>query len=166
MSTSFPLLHVVRRSLALTAFLGAGVALMGAQTPDPASSATAATAAPVVSTPQFSSSSTSEDESAPAAAPAPAAGNQLASNAMHFNLFGNAMQYGGRQSYGKPRYRGSNTNADGSPKYDFYIGGGFTLPTEQTHTNNTVSYGIQGGGGRMFNKASASRTTPSPTICT
>ena len=54
---------------------------------------------------------------------------QVASNTESPFHFFNAMQYGGgRQRYGRPKYRGSNTNADGSPKYDFFVGGGFGMP--------------------------------------
>jgi hypothetical protein len=65
----------------------------------------------------------------------------------------NAMQYGGgRQRYGRPRYRGGNTNADGSPKWDFYVGGGFGLPVGDQSNYLTTGWGFHGGGGRMFNK--------------
>jgi hypothetical protein len=76
---------------------------------------------------------------------------QVASNTENpFNFF-NAMQYGGgRQRYGRPKYRGGNTNADGSPKYDFYVGGGFGTPLGQ-FDYATTSWGFGGGGGRMFN---------------
>ena len=144
---------IVCRTAMLTAVLGASVAVMGAQTLD-ASATPSQSAGTVVATPQYSSSISSDDASTPAdTASAPVAANtQLASNALHMNLFGNAMQYGGRQSYGRPRYRGSNTNADGSAKWDFYVGAGLTLPTQKTNTNNTTSWAFQGGGGRMFNR--------------
>jgi hypothetical protein len=62
------------------------------------------------------------------------------------------MQYGGgRQRYGRPKYRGSNTNADGSPKYDFFVGGGFAPPVGDQFNYATLSWGFGGGGGRMFN---------------
>ena len=67
--------------------------------------------------------------------------------------FVNAMQYGGgRQRYGRPRYRGGNTNADGSPKYDGYVGGGFTLPIGTQSDYLKTSWGMQLGVGRNFNK--------------
>jgi hypothetical protein len=43
-------------------------------------------------------------------------------------------------------------NADGSNKYTFQFGGGFTLPTGGTHSYYTTSYDIQAGVGRNFNK--------------
>lgn len=145
MFKSLPVSEFVRRTAVLAAVLGASVAVMRAQSPD--------TAAGVTAVPQFSSSVASEDALTPATATAAAPNVQLASSALHFNLFGNNMQYGGRQTYGRPRYRGSNTNADGSPKYDFYAGAGFGVPTSTTSNNFTTSYGIQAGGGRMFNRA-------------
>ena len=57
-----------------------------------------------------------------------------------------------RHSYGRPRYRGSNQNADGSNKYEFLIGGGLGLPVSDTHTYLTPSWAFQVGGGRNFNK--------------
>jgi hypothetical protein len=67
--------------------------------------------------------------------------------------FANYMQYGGgqRRRYGQPRYRGSNTNADGSPKYSFFAGAGLAQPIGNTWHYLTPSYGFQVGGGRNFN---------------
>lgn len=67
--------------------------------------------------------------------------------------FLNAMQYGGgRQRYGRPRYRGGNTNADGSPKWAAYVGAGFTLPIGTQSDYLKTSWGMQAGFGRNFNK--------------
>jgi hypothetical protein len=68
--------------------------------------------------------------------------------------FAEAMQYGGgqRRRYGKPRYRGANTNADGSSKYIFFAGAGLAQPTGNTFHYVTPSYDFQVGGGRQFNK--------------
>ena len=60
-------------------------------------------------------------------------------------------QYG-RRRYGAPRYRGGNTNADGSEKYTAYAGVGLTVPIGSNSNYLTTSYGIQGGVGRNFNK--------------
>jgi opacity protein-like surface antigen len=81
------------------------------------------------------------------------AGTEVAANTTdHFN-FMNAMQYGGgRQRYGRPRYRGGNTNADGSAKYDVFVGGGFGIPAGTQSNYLTTSWGFQVGGGRNFNK--------------
>jgi hypothetical protein len=67
--------------------------------------------------------------------------------------FANYMQYGGgqRRRYGQPRYRGNNTNADGSPKYTFFAGAGLSQPIGNTWHYLTPSYGLQIGGGRNFN---------------
>jgi hypothetical protein len=81
------------------------------------------------------------------------AGTEIAANTTNPFESLNAMQYGGgRQRYGRPRYRGGNTNADGSPKYDFYVGGGFGIPVGDQSNYLTTGWGFQGGGGRMFNK--------------
>jgi hypothetical protein len=82
---------------------------------------------------------------------APAAPEVAANTADHFN-FVNAMQYGGgRQRSGRPRYRGSNSNADGSAKWDFFVGGGFGIPVGNQFNYATTGWGFGGGGGRMFN---------------
>lgn len=63
-----------------------------------------------------------------------------------------ALQPPPRRSYGKPRYSDSTHNADGSNKWTFLVGGGFTLPVGGTHAYFTPSYKFQAGGGRNFNK--------------
>ena len=55
-----------------------------------------------------------------------------------------------RRSYGSPRYSDSSHNADGSNKYTFEAGAGFTLPVGGTHNSLTPSYDFQFGGGRNF----------------
>ncbi|NYF81384.1 outer membrane beta-barrel protein [Granulicella arctica] len=57
-----------------------------------------------------------------------------------------------RRRYGRPRYTDGSHNADGSNKYTFQVGGGFTLPTGGTHDYFKTSYDFQAGGGRNFNK--------------
>ena len=57
-----------------------------------------------------------------------------------------------RRRYGRPNYSDSHTNADGSPKYTFAVGGGFTLPTGNTHSYATPGWKIQVGAGRNFNQ--------------
>ena len=76
---------------------------------------------------------------------------QVASNTESPFHFFNAQYGGGRQRYGKPKYRGGNTNADGSPKYDFFVGGGLGIPVGDQFNYATTSWGFGGGGGRMFN---------------
>jgi hypothetical protein len=57
-----------------------------------------------------------------------------------------------RRRYGRPNYADSHTNPDGSNKYTFFGGAGFTLPTGGTHNYLTPGYKFQVGGGRNFNK--------------
>jgi hypothetical protein len=68
--------------------------------------------------------------------------------------FANYMQYGGgqRRRYGRPTYRGNNTTADGTPKYTFEVGVGFTQPLGNTWHYFKPNYGFQVGGGRNFNR--------------
>ncbi len=150
--------NVARRPLALTAAIaavfGTGVALMGAQTisaqtisaqtPSSAAPATTLLAQPTIQAPALFSSSADEN------APAPT----LEASLLPANPFGSPMQYGGGQRgrYNRPRYRGSNTNADGSNKYIFYGGAGLQQPVGNTFHYYTPSWGIQVGGGRQFNK--------------
>jgi hypothetical protein len=56
--------------------------------------------------------------------------------------------------YGRrPVYADSAHNSDGSNKYSFYGGAGFTVPVGGTANYLTPSYSIQVGGGRNFNKS-------------
>jgi len=57
-----------------------------------------------------------------------------------------------RRRYSRPNYSDSHTNSDGSAKYTFFVGGGFTLPVGGTHAYLATSYNIQAGAGRNFNK--------------
>ncbi len=57
-----------------------------------------------------------------------------------------------RRRYGRPRYNDNSHNPDGSPKYTFVLGAGFTAPLGDTYHYLNTSYGIQAGGGRNFNK--------------
>ena len=57
-----------------------------------------------------------------------------------------------RRRYGRPRYNDSAHNPDGSNKYAFVVGGGFTLATGNTYHYYNTSYGFQGGFGRNFSK--------------
>ncbi len=66
--------------------------------------------------------------------------------------FGGAEQPPPRRRYGRPNYSDRHTNADGSSKWAFEVGGGFTLPTGGTHNYFTTSYDFQVGAGRNFNK--------------
>jgi hypothetical protein len=57
-----------------------------------------------------------------------------------------------RRRYGRPNFGDSHTNTDGSSKYTFAGGAGFTLATGGTHNYLTTGYKFQVGGGRNFNK--------------
>jgi hypothetical protein len=57
-----------------------------------------------------------------------------------------------RRRYSRPNYSDSHTNPDGSAKYSFFVGGGFTLPVGGSHNYLAPSYNIQAGVGRNFNK--------------
>jgi len=136
----------VRRTLALAVVLGAGVALAGAQTDSATASSTAA-AAPAVKTLNLDAPvdtgreamfSTSADQ------------NEEALNTRPFD-FVNAMQYGGGRG-GRPRYRGGNTNADGSNKWTAEAGVGFTSPVQDTQKYLKASYGFGVGFGRQWSK--------------
>lgn len=150
MSTSIRASRLMRRLLALPVVLCASAAALTAQT-SPATPANE-NSAPAASNynlqvpaqldlPAFSSSSSS----------APSADQTLvASVTDHLNL-PNA-QYG-RRRYGSPRYRGSNTNEDGSEKYVFFAGAGFGQPLGNTYHYLNPNYGFQVGVGRNFNKS-------------
>lgn len=157
MSTYLSLQSALRRSFAMAVVAGSALAVAGAQTTSAQESTV--TAQPVhfsvsavpaqlgnASDALFSSSSSSLDD-----AGATAASTNLASLEKNLNLPGVNAQYG-RRRYGAPRYRGGNTNADGSQKWTGYAGGGFTLPEGTNSDYLTTSYGIQAGVGRNFNK--------------
>jgi hypothetical protein len=69
-----------------------------------------------------------------------------------FDLTGGIDQPPPRRKYSRPNYNDSRTNSDGSAKYTFFIGGGFTLPVGGSHSYLATSYAVQAGAGRNFNK--------------
>jgi hypothetical protein len=73
-------------------------------------------------------------------------------NAENFNLSSSADQPPPRRKYSRPNYNDSRTNSDGSAKYTFFVGGGFTLPVGGSHNYLATSYDFQAGAGRNFNK--------------
>jgi len=76
-------------------------------------------------------------------------------SATHFDLGASALdssQPPPRRRYGRPNYSGSNSNPDGSNKYTFAGGFGFSMPTGGTHNYLTPGWKFQVGGGRNFNK--------------
>jgi hypothetical protein len=66
--------------------------------------------------------------------------------------FGGDDQPPPRRRYSKPNYNDSHTNSDGSAKYTFLAGGGFTLPVGGSHSYLAPSYNIQVGAARNFSK--------------
>lgn len=75
-----------------------------------------------------------------------------ASEAERLNLSLDSTQPPPRRRYGRPRYNDSSHNPDGSNKYAFVIGGGFTAPNGNTHKYLNTNYAFQVGAGRNFNK--------------
>ena len=57
-----------------------------------------------------------------------------------------------RRRYGRPRYNDNSHNADGSSKYGFLAGAGFTAPTGNTYHYLNTNYAFQVGAGRNFSK--------------
>jgi len=138
--------NFVRRSFMLAAICGAGVAVMSAQSSQPVAQTVTAPLVnfrmlaidPALDTVSSSSSSSTADDEASVTTVDP----------LHLD----AMQYQGRRRYGRPRYRGGNTNSDGSNKWIFYGGVGLAQPLGNTWHYFTPSWGFQVGAGRQFNK--------------
>jgi hypothetical protein len=72
-------------------------------------------------------------------------------DAERLSLF-NVNQPPPRRSYGRPRYSDRTHNADGSNKFAFVLGAGFTAPSGATGHNLTASYRFQAGAGYNFSK--------------
>jgi hypothetical protein len=141
---------LARNFLALVAISGVGITVMSAQAPAVQPASTQAQPSVDLRVPALDtsndrlfSSSADEDAATPVA---------VASLHPTVANFGEEMQYGGgqRRRYGRPRYRGANTNADGSSKYIFFGGAGLAQPVGNTYHYLNPSYGIQVGGGRQF----------------
>lgn len=159
MLTSFSLQNILRRKLALAVVTGTACVAAGAQTVTTATTepavnfqlpaAAAGDATQGVGT-LFSDSSNSSSVDAQDAG-ATATQLNLASLENGIKLPGLDAQYG-RRRYGAPRYRGGNTNADGSAKYTFFGGVGLTVPEGSNSNYLKTSYAFQVGAGRNFNK--------------
>lgn len=169
MSTSSSFRYL-RRGAGLAALAGAGLCVASAQTAaqpslqpanvfqqgagrvQPLNFSSSAVPNFVAPADEVSSSLSSSSSSLDSYDPQAAAQTQLASLEKSFGLPGvNAMQYGQRRRYGAPRYRGGNTNADGSEKYTFFAGAGFTAPVGDNSSYLGPSYSFQVGAGRNFN---------------
>ncbi len=150
-----------RRCLALLVSTGAGLSVASAQGPSSADSvkpaqlfqvptnAATANGADALFSSSLSSSEATTAETTDAAAQV--AAYNLASLDKGLGFPGANAQYG-RRRYGQTRYRGGNTNADGSEKYTVYAGAGFQLPVGTNSNYLSTSYGFQVGGGRNLNK--------------
>jgi len=79
-------------------------------------------------------------------------GSDEMASAETFNLSSSADQPPPRRKYSRPNYNDSRTNSDGSAKYNFIVGAGFTLPVGGSHNYLTTSYNIQAAAARNFNK--------------
>jgi hypothetical protein len=79
-------------------------------------------------------------------------GSAETANAVDFSLNSDTNQPPPRRRYSHPNYNDSRTNADGSAKYTFVVGGGLTVPVGGTHNYLGTSWKIQAGVGRNFNK--------------
>jgi len=138
--------QIARQTLAFSAVLGMGIAVAHAQQ----AAAPAVTAQPTLNfqipvasaDANFSSSAANND----------AANSEVADKTAPVDFFAAGTQPPPRGTYNRPRYRGGNTNPDGSSKYAFIAGVGLTLPTGDFDNQVTPSYSIQVGGGRNFNK--------------
>jgi len=74
-------------------------------------------------------------------------------SAENFNLSGREDQPPPRRTYSRrPNYNDKTHNADGSNKWGFQVGGGFTLPVGGTHNYYKTSWDFGGGVGRFFNR--------------
>jgi hypothetical protein len=130
----------LRGALVLSAALVCGAMVMNAQVTNGAGTTPLNMAVPA-----YSGFSSSADQDV-----APANVN-LAMNVKPFDFL-NAMQYGSGSRSGAPRYRGGNSNADGSSRWIFYGGAGMAVPSGNTSNYYTGSWGFQAGFGRQFSK--------------
>jgi hypothetical protein len=137
-----PIVAPALRMSALFLVATAGAAISGAQTSAPV--ARFPTLDTSSSSAQLFSSSSDQQTPATEASLNPAGGVN----------FANYMQYGGgqRRRYGAPRYRGNNTNADGSNKWTGYAGVGLTQPIGNTWKYDTPSWAFGVGFGRQFSR--------------
>jgi hypothetical protein len=150
------------RSTAAVA-LFAGVATFGLQAQQSSSAAATRSLSPyaqpvAVDSPTFLASVATNE--APFAALDHSSLNYSSSAGAAETTAAEGMSFGGDASpqppprrYGRrPVYADSAHNADGSNKYGFYAGAGFTVPVGGTANYLSPSYSIQVGGGRNFNK--------------
>ncbi len=141
--------HFISRSVALALFAGASTLALHAQqtaAPEAAGSSTpAGTLFARNTTPNF-------DLAAAAGVNYSSSSSSSAVDAERLNLASDALQPPPRRRYGRPRYNDSSHNPDGSNKYAFVVGGGFTAPVGNTYHYLNTNYAFQVGAGRNFNK--------------
>ncbi len=153
MSPSFRASRLCVRTLALPVFLSASLTALGGQTVAPQTRSQDSGSSYNLQIPehldvQVFSSSSSADSDDGSSAPSSA----VAANGPDHFSFLNA-QYG-RRRYNRPRYRGGNTNPDGSEKYTFFAGAGLSAPARDGDSDYLIEgYGFQVGAGRNFNKS-------------
>ncbi len=143
-------IRTIRRTATALALIAAtGVGLQAQSDAPPMSShptldLRAALSAPLnLSAPDSSSSSSSSVSDA-------VASSEALTTERLSHLSSDATQPPPRRTYSAPHYSDSMHNADGSNKYTFVVGAGFTLPTGGTHAYLTTSYDFQAGAGRNF----------------
>jgi hypothetical protein len=147
-------LELARRTLALSALLGASLAPAHAQQAT-STAATATTAEPTLNlqVPSEDRGTAFSSSSASSSSSTDSDGAVVAKVDNPFDSFVSTdKQPPARRGYNRPRYRGGNTNADGSNKYAFLAGAGYTQPIGNTYHYLTPSWGLQVGGGRNFDK--------------
>lgn len=131
------------RLSALTLFVGASTFALQAQQVGPQLvSSTTTNPLNLASAAGIDYSSSTSDVASPVN---PAAADHLA-------LFTGAGQPPPRRRYGRPRYNDNMHNADGSSKYTFIVGVGFTGAVGNTFHYLNTNYAAQVGAGRNFNK--------------
>lgn len=103
-----------------------------------------------VDSPAFLASVATAD---PARSYSSSAGAEETASAEGMSFGGEAIPQPPPRHYGPlPVSADSSRNADGSDKYTFYAGAGFTVPVGGTANYLTPSYSIQVGAGRNFNR--------------
>jgi Outer membrane protein beta-barrel domain len=138
--------QIARRTLAFSAVLGIGVAVAHAQQ----GAAPAVTTTPTLN---FQVPAASSDANFSSSAITNAVADEVADATSPFSALSSAgTQPPPRRGYSRPRYRGGNTNPDGSNKFGFLVGGGFTIPEGTDSNYLKTNWGFQVGGGRNFNK--------------
>jgi len=152
-ATATATLFVGAATLNLQAQQSAGLAATSLLSSQPSSPLYAA-ATPISALPLLALNEAPADDSSSSLSYSSSVGSAETANAENFNLSpGDASPQPPPRRYGRrPVYADSHHNADGSNKYGFLVGGGFTLPTGGTHNYLSTSYDFQGGIIRNFNK--------------